>query len=293
MIQLAKKLIKNSACKLIKSNTPDFLIIGAQKAGTTSLHYNLHQHPLFIGAQGKELAFFSNDYNYKKNQTWYHSNFKDIRRPFPDNNTLFFESTPEYIYNKTALERIYNYNKNIKLVLMLREPVSRAYSAWNMFRDFKSRPNGIPESLYTGYIEDKENNIYKELYSTDSFPTFNETIESEFQKIDHNSSFAEPSFVRRGIYFEQIKFLFSLFEETQVLILDFNELQSSKAKTLNKILNFLGKENYNWDANLSLKSYNKRPYKDKIDEMTKQQLKAFYKPYNEELYKLIGKKFDW
>jgi hypothetical protein len=293
MIKPIKFFLKRTAYKFINSQKPDFLIIGAQKAGTTSLHYYLHQHPLLQGALGKELSFFSNDHNYDLGSEWYHSHFKDIRNPYPSKKTLFFESTPEYIYNKTALKRIYKYNRNLKLIIVLREPVSRAYSAWNMFRDFKSRPNGIPEALYKGYIKNKKNNLFKELYSTESFPTFEEAVESELDKINKTPNLTEPSFIRRGLYYEQINFLFTLFDESQLLVLDFNEFQNDKVKILNKTLQFLGKEDFDWKTNLKDITYNKRPYKNKIDETTKQRLKTLFKPHNKSLFKMINQKFDW
>jgi hypothetical protein len=289
MIAKLKAIVKPSVYKLIQPHRPNFLIIGAQKAGTTSLHYYLHQHPLLQGALDKEVSFFSTERNFQLDVNWYHSQFKDVRNPFPNKKTLFFESTPEYIYYKKALERIYNYNKDLKLILILREPVSRAYSAWNMFRDFKSRPNGIPESL----INDKSSQLYEELYDSKSFPSFEQAIDNESQKISKNSNCPEPSFIRRGMYVEQIKFLFSLFDKSQILILDFDELQTNKAKTLNNVLSFLDLENFDWDKNSSHKSYNKRPYTSKIDKITKSNLETFYKPYNEELFKLIHQKFDW
>lgn len=288
-MNILKSIIKSSIYKSLQSNKPDFLIIGAQKAGTTSLHYYLHQHPSLQGALEKEVSFFSNEQNYFLGLDWYHSKFKDIRNPFPSKKTLFFESTPEYIYNHKSIERIHQYNKELKLILILREPVSRAFSAWNMFRDFKTRTNGIPEVL----LDNRESSLYKELYSTKSFPSFNQVVEKEFVRIKEHSTQMEPSFIRRGIYVEQLKNLFNYFDASQVLILDFNELQKNTLKTLEKVTRFLNINNDCWSEKASTKSYNKRPYVSKIDPNVKEKLKEFYIPYNEELFDLINKKFDW
>lgn len=284
-----KSVVKTLLYKLLKSNKPDFLIIGAQKAGTTSLHYYLHQHPMLQGALEKEVSFFSIDENYNLGLNWYHSRFKDIRVPFPSKKTLFFESTPEYIYNKQALERIYNYNSDLKLIFILREPVSRAYSAWNMFRDFKTRHNGIPDVLQ----KNKESNIYQELYAKKSFPSFNQVVELELQRIKEGSLQNEPSFIRKGIYVDQVRNLFNYFNSSQVLILDIKELQQNRTKTLNKVTKFLNVQDFDWDKNENSKSYNKRPYTSKIKPEIKTKLEHFYKPHNEKLFQLINKKFDW
>ena len=87
--------IKNAYIKILryfsKGGLPDFLIVGAQKAGTTSMFHYLNQHPQIIGAYNKEVGFFSRDENYKKGNKWYRQFFKDWRRPFGAK--LYFEAT--------------------------------------------------------------------------------------------------------------------------------------------------------------------------------------------------------
>lgn len=287
-----KRKIKEGLLKFIPPHEPDFLILGAQKAGTTSLHYYLHQHPKLIGAMDKEVGYFSNDRNFLKGLSWYRNHFKDIRRPF-SNNCMYFESTPEYLYRANAIKRIYDYNPNLKLIILLREPVSRAFSSYNMFKDFISRKNGLPKKLFFGYVGDKKNNLFNELYAGD-FPSFEEVVNSELKKIENNSSLEEPSFIRRGFYYEQIKEVFKYFDRENVLIEDFRDLKTNRDELLNNVLDFIGLEKINnWDNILDDKIYNQRKYHSKLRSETKTELENFYAPYNNKLNDLLDKNYNW
>ena len=112
LINLVKQQIK----KLLHCKGPDFLIIGAQKSGTSSLFYYLNQHPDIVGSKVKEVRFFNRDDYYRKGFRWYYQFFKpiifsDLIRP-----KLYFEATPEYLYRESALQRIYQYNPKLHLI---------------------------------------------------------------------------------------------------------------------------------------------------------------------------------
>src|SRR5437879_11148793 len=105
----------------------DFEIGGTQKGGTSALDSFLRQHPeICMPETGKELHFFdheADDTDYKK----YHANFK----PKPQHRVIG-EASPIYMYWETAPYRIWKYNPKMKWILALRNPVERAFSAWNM-----------------------------------------------------------------------------------------------------------------------------------------------------------------
>src|SRR5690606_13069452 len=81
--------------------------------------------------------FDKNIYESGKGIDWYRGFFKDLR--ISRSRRLFFESTPSYLYYANAAEKIAQYYPNIKLIVILRDPVARAYSAWNMYHDFYQR----------------------------------------------------------------------------------------------------------------------------------------------------------
>ena len=106
---------------------PNFLVIGAAKSGTTWLHLCLSEHPDIFLPNAKELHYFSYDSRYEKGPAWY-ENF------FPKDSTQLAigEVSPSYLSSEAAPERIYQYNPEMKLVCILRNPIERAYSHYCM-----------------------------------------------------------------------------------------------------------------------------------------------------------------
>lgn len=181
--------------RLVPRRSPDFLILGAQKSGTTTLFNQLIRHPGCAGARRKEVRYFDRDDNYNKGKDWYEGSFY---RPLVMSG-LFFEATPEYLYRSYVPKRIHSHYPSIKLIVVLRDPVSRAYSAWNMYRDFLVNRKNIPESIKSGYLYDRENQLFKQFYKPDSFPSFEETVRDELANMTAQEPFEEPSILRRGL----------------------------------------------------------------------------------------------
>ncbi|MBA3426416.1 MAG: sulfotransferase [Rubrobacter sp.] len=105
---------------------PDFLIIGAQKAGTTFLYYLLCQHPYVAPTSEKELHFFDSQ-KFNKGEGWYRSNFPP---PTSENGhkVITGEASPYYIYHPLAARRAAQVVPHARLIVLLRNPVDRAYS---------------------------------------------------------------------------------------------------------------------------------------------------------------------
>src|SRR5712691_3472231 len=113
----------------------DFIIAGAQKSGTTALHYFLQKHPQLTLGDQQEMHFFDNDELFAApiDYELLHRHFPPAKGPI-----IAGECTPSYLYHEPAMERICNYNPKIKLIILLRNPVERAFAHWNMQR-FKDR----------------------------------------------------------------------------------------------------------------------------------------------------------
>ena len=103
---------------------PDFIGLGAQKAGTSWLHACLYEHPDLYMPASKETHFFSNYYD--KGTSWYEAHFRDS---LPHQRVGEF--SPTYLYHPDAPKRIYSYDPRVRLIICLREPVSRALSAYH------------------------------------------------------------------------------------------------------------------------------------------------------------------
>src|SRR2546421_4190561 len=112
-----------------------FILAGAQKSGTTALHYFLSKHPDITMGDQQEIHFFDNEEIFSDPV-----DYELLHRHYPRvaTSTIAGDCTPVYIYWKPAMERIWKYNPKIKLLILLRNPVDRAFAHWNMQR-FKGR----------------------------------------------------------------------------------------------------------------------------------------------------------
>src|SRR6266849_8099905 len=113
----------------------DFILAGAQKSGTTALHYFLEKHPRITMGDQDEMHFFDDDdlFSATVDYDLLHRHFRPVA-----SSTIAGACTPSYLYCKPAAERIGNYNPRIRLLVLLRNPVERAFAHWNMQR-FKGR----------------------------------------------------------------------------------------------------------------------------------------------------------
>ena len=111
----------------------DFIIAGTQKGGTTALYEYFRLHQNICMADKKELHFFDEDRYFEKKNP----NYSKYHRYFSPNehSQIIGEATPIYMYWNKSIERIHVYNPKIKLIIILRNPIDRAFSHWNMERD--------------------------------------------------------------------------------------------------------------------------------------------------------------
>lgn len=247
---------------------PDFMIIGVQKGGTSFLYVNFKKHskiemcPNFISffrsrvINTKEVHFFDNNNNWLKGVDYYKSVFND-------NNKLQGEATPEYIYNLKSHERIYKTVPNVKMILVLRDPVFRAYSAYNHFKQVGQLLLCEERIVPNGSFED---NISAE-------------EESGFMQ----------GFVRRGFYIDQIEHLLKYFKREQLFILISERGRKNPQEELNKICDFLGISREELDIR---KEVHKRKYDEVLSRETGKKLSKIYRPYNERLFKFLSYRIE-
>ena len=198
----------------------NFIVAGAQKSGTTALRYFLKQHSQIALPDRQELHFFDDEeiFSGPVDYELLHRHFRPIGRVqswlLPVRlGPIAGEVTPSYLYWKPAMERIRNYNPLIKLIILLRNPIDRAFAHWNMQR-FKDR-----EPLdFLDALKEEPRRIAQPL-----------TIESR-----------RFAYVDRGFYSEQLERVFQFFPREQVRIVKFEDFRDRKQETLNGIFEFLG-----------------------------------------------------
>lgn len=236
------------------SNKPTFLCIGVQKGGTTSIIHYMNQHP-DIYMVNKELHFFDKFKPTPKLIANYESKFK------PNGKLIIGEKTPSYCYLRYAINRIHFYDPNIKLIIILREPIARAYSQYNMFN-----PNRLDN--FMAHILPKKNIALSNIRKNNR---------SQYNIV-------------RGFYDKQLTHILSKFPKENVYIGISEEIQKNKQVEYNKIMNFLGaKDNIVIDET---KDVHIRTYTAPLNVEDAKVLYDIYKPHNETLYEILGRKVD-
>jgi hypothetical protein len=237
---------------------PTFLCIGVQKSGTTSLINYLNQNDEIFMKNG-ESHFFDTTEPTKSEIIKYENTFKT-------NKLIIGEKTPSYNYLQYAIDRIYNYNPNIKLILILREPISRAFSQYNMDLKHKSLSlNDVNEQKIMIDFEKEENIKLSELKNNGLY------------------------YIIRGKYDEIITYILSKFSRENLFIGISEEIKTNK-NIYNDIYNFLGAKtlneiNENNDTHIG-------NYRKQIPKILEKKLYHIYKEHNERLYKILGRRID-
>ena len=170
---------------------PDFLIIGAARSGTTSLYEYLIQHSSIHSAVGKEVYFFDKKYN--KGINWYRSFFpskfsKIIISSLQKKSFLTGEATPRYLFHPHSPKRVHQVIPNVKLIVLLRNPIDRAYSHYQMEVD-----HGDEKLTFEEAIEKEEERITTDLERMEKDENF------------YSVNFYRKSYLTRGKYFNQLK----------------------------------------------------------------------------------------
>jgi hypothetical protein len=280
---LAKFFLSSVQRSFSRPEKPSFLIVGAQKSGSSSLHYYLNQHPKIKGSFPKEIHYFNREINFGKSTKWYESHFYGKDK-------VGFEATPSYLFNPECPRLIHEYNPNLKFIIVLRNPISRALSAYNMYRDFYRRRafRLVKTQNKPGVV----NPIYKFLFEGRSeFPSIEEVFELEIQDYE-NGLFREPAIFRRGVYAPQIENYYKYFTPEQFLIFGFEDLTKNLEESLNKIYSFIDVKPFPFEE-IDSKPINRRNYKNELNSSFVKELEQFYSVPNRELEQLLGKKINW
>lgn len=254
---------------------PNFLIIGTPKSATTALFQYLLQHPSIFPPLTKQIHFF--DRYYDRGIPWYKICFpyrwqKFTRQKISKGNFVTGEATVHYMLHPLAPKRIAKILPNVKLIVMLRNPIDRAYSHYQM-----------------EYTNKNEVLLFEEALKTEP-----EWSRVEFEKMANDENYDSLKYPHRaylstGYYAQHLKRWFEYFPRNQFLIINNEEFLSDISKGYNQVLSFLDLENF--DLPEYKKIHGRKYEKMKIE--TREKLIEHYKPYNKELYDLLGKNFGW
>jgi hypothetical protein len=237
---------------------PDFIVLGTQRGGTTSLYHYLTEHPDIGPAFRKEVHFFER--HYEKGLDWYLAHF-----PMRGEVSVVGEASPNYLFHPDVPERVCKAVPHARFIVLLRNPVDRAYSHYQM----KVR-RGI-ETL-----------------------PFEEALDKERERLSSSNDPASPtwrhySYLKRGLYVEQLQRWMSVFPREQFLITKSEDFYEDPGQVLNQTLGYLGLRPWSLD---SFRAYHLSEYAD-IDTATRECLVDYFAPYNQQLYAFLGRDFGW
>jgi hypothetical protein len=254
---------------------PHFIIIGAQRCGTTSLYNYLVQHPFVAPALEKEVHFFDN--NFKKGIIWYRSHFSSFLYKYyfkqvHKRDFVTGESTPYYLFHPHVPKRIFCTIPQIKLLVLLRNPVDRAYSHYH-----HERRLGIETLSFKQAIKKEKQRLAGEL---------DKIIKDEnYYSFNHQ----HYSYLSRGIYLDQMKLWMSLFSKEQILILRSESFYENPSTVYKKALKFLDLPLWEFG---NYKKYNVGRYQN-MGTALRKRLVNYFEPHNQRLYKYLGTNFNW
>jgi hypothetical protein len=249
---------------------PRFLIIGAQRSGTTSLYNWLSQHPDIRPARRKEVHYF--DLKSEKSLDWYRAHFParpaiEWARARTGRNVITGEASPYYLFHPAVPHRVRQALPQVKLIVLLRDPVARAISHYH-----KERRKGR-----------------EELSMRDAFERESHRLDPERPEIGETGAHQHKSYVSRGRYAEQLERWFGLFPREQFLIAKSEDVFADPASFFDRVADFVGVASYD---GVDFQAQNAAAYQSP-DVRLMNELYEYFKPYNERLSNLLGRDFHW
>jgi hypothetical protein len=252
---------------------PDFIIIGAQKSGTSSLYGCLIGHPSIPRALRKEVHFF--DVNFANGMDWYRAHFPTtfykavtrLARP-----VLIGEASPYYLFHPHAAQRVAAALPAVRLIVMLRNPVDRAYSAYH-----HQVRNGSETLSFEAALDAEPTRLEKETAMMSADATYNSYNHRHF------------SYLARGVYLDQLLNWTRVFPREQILILRSEDFFADPDAGLERSLRFLGLPT--WQPR-RFPRYNEATYAPMAAHL-RPRLVDYFAPHNRRLEAFLGYSLNW
>lgn len=257
----AFKRLKSETRRAFRQSTarvrrlPDFLIIGAQKGGSTSLYSLLAQHPQIRPARTKEVHYFSHKYG--RGADWYRSQFPlRLGKSF-----ITGEATPLYLFHADVPARVAQLLPDVKMIALLRDPVKRAYSHHQ-------------HQIRLGHER----------------LSFEDALEAEPRRIGMDEvSYAQFSYLARGRYAEQLDNWFRHFPRESMLLLTAEEFFADPIRTGRTVQQWLGVDPFD----IQDSSPRNRGEYAAMSPETERQLRNYFAPHNQRLREQYGIGGNW
>jgi hypothetical protein len=255
---------------------PTFLVLGAQKAGTTALHRYLQMHEAVLCARMKEVDYF--DHSYVLGDSWYLTHFPlfwarlSVRRK-AGIEAVVGELSPDYLLYPRVPERVHRFDPSMRLVVLLRDPVERAYSHYEHERRRCREPLSFEEAL-----EQEDERLAPEFERMLSEPDYSSVIYRRY------------SYLARGRYWEQLERWFAIFPREQLLVLESGSLRVDTRARMSEVSSFLGVPESRAE---SYPEIGVTDYARPLEPAIRDWLARYFEPHNRRLYELLGRDLRW
>lgn len=255
---------------------PSFLVIGGQRCGTTSLFKALAEHPQILRPAVDKGTDYFTLHSYR-DLDWYRSHFPlsipHALRPGKTARAVAFEACTYYMFHPLALERIASSYPNIKLVAMLRDPVERAFSAYK-------------HELARGYETEPDFEVALDLEAS--------RLEGEIERMKDDPTYESFShrhhaYLSRGQFAEQLQRAYSLFDASQVHVMESERFFAEPIKEYDRLIDFLELSRY---TPARFAKHNARP-SSAMPAGARQRLSEHYRAHNEHLTQVLGRTPYW
>ena len=251
---------------------PDFIVIGAAKSGTTSLYHYFKKHPNIMGSYKKEIGFFDDNYNLgiEWYRSWFPTKTSIEKRTKKNKKNLVYEGSPGYFQKQWCIKNMYETLPNVKLILVLRNPVDRTYSHYQ-----HATRRGMKTKIPFRDLLDRDLKTYEQIKNDDN---------------EYFKNFVLNSYIGPSIYVRLVKEWLKYFRLEQLLIFSTEELAKNPREVFSRIFGFLNikEEEINTESRQNVGGYDAS-----LDSDLRQRLIDFFRPHNEELFNTINQRFDW
>jgi hypothetical protein len=271
-----------------RERPPNFLIIGVWKCGTSSLYHYLSQHPKILPTLVKELRYFTGVTHWQQPKT--STDYLDYFPPIEDPSYQTGEATPRYIIQPYLAQHLRHWFPDLKIIILLRNPVKRAISHFYMQQSihdpiFAQTLDGVMH-IDLAKIDVIANQLYANLESRVHWLQWSlkqQTIHQADIGLNLASHLAYSQYIR---YLPQ---WFEQFPREQILVLRSEDLFRNTATTLKQVHDFLGLEHYPLPE---YQNVNRRQYNPIAPELH-EQLSDYFRPWNQKLEAFLDRDFGW
>lgn len=247
---------------------PDFLVIGVMKAATSSLFGYLQQHPRIAGPYKKEVHYF--DSGFQHGPLWYRAHFP-LEAAGIGRRCLTGEATPSYILNPHAPARIRRTLGEVPLVLILRDPVGRAFSHYRHMVRVGREPLDFAKAIDNESLVDSE---FAKVLADPAYP---------------DALLRDKSYLLRGRYLEQIRRYLTHFDRSRLHIIVYQDFVARPQETMQELCRFLELEPFTFDCgrrhNVGISG--------EMAPQVRARLEDYFRQPNAELYDFLGRDLKW